>query len=53
MVVDGVTLSTACLRVSMNAEQFTLFPEPSLALPEGFVYRPDVISPDEESRLAG
>jgi len=35
----------------MHADQLMLFARPSAALPEGFVYRPDVISPDEESRL--
>jgi len=28
-----------------------LFTRPPVTLPEGFVYRPDVISADEESRL--
>lgn len=35
----------------MQAEQLRLFARPSSTLPEGFAYRPDVISPDEESRL--
>lgn len=35
----------------MNDQQFTLFPQPSPALPEGFDYRSDVISRDEESYL--
>src|SRR5438105_332537 len=35
----------------MHADQLMLFARPSAPLPEGFVYEPDVISPDEESRL--
>jgi alkylated DNA repair dioxygenase AlkB len=35
----------------MHADQLMLFVPPSAPLPEGFGYQPDVISPDEESRL--
>jgi alkylated DNA repair dioxygenase AlkB len=35
----------------MPGDQLTLFSPPAFFLPEGFAYRPDVISPDEESRL--
>ena len=51
ILVDRVTLSAARPKVSGNAKQFTLFPQPSPALPYGFAYRPDVISGYEESRL--
>ena len=51
VLVGRVTRLTARLRVSMDENQFTLFPQPSPTLPEGFAYRPDVISADEESRL--
>src|SRR3954470_6340244 len=37
----------------MHANQLILFPPPSVVLPEGFAYRPEVISPIEESRLLG
>jgi alkylated DNA repair dioxygenase AlkB len=37
--------------LSMQGNQLTLFSTASRVLPEGFSYRPDVISPDEESRL--
>src|ERR1051326_8884882 len=35
----------------MPIEQLSLFARPSTPLPEGFAYRPGVISSDEESRL--
>src|ERR1041385_6579916 len=35
----------------MHADQLMLFTRPPVTLPEGFVYRPDVISADEESWL--
>jgi alkylated DNA repair dioxygenase AlkB len=35
----------------MHENQFTLFPSSASPLPEGFAYKPDVISPSEERRL--
>jgi alkylated DNA repair dioxygenase AlkB len=35
----------------MSGSQIALFPPPSTSLPEGFAYVPNVISPEEESRV--
>src|SRR5437764_5671555 len=35
----------------MHGNQFMLVAPPSIGLPEGFAYKPEVISPAEESRL--
>lgn len=36
---------------AMHANQLMLFPPPSVGLPEGFAYKPEVISPADETRL--
>lgn len=50
-LIGRVTQIEFRARVSMDTRQFTLFQPPSCTLPEGFAYRPEVISPEEESRL--
>jgi alkylated DNA repair dioxygenase AlkB len=40
------------VRPSSTFAQADLFAAPALLLPEGFTYRPDVVSPDEEEALA-